>query len=268
MKKNILYPLCIALLMAFVWACSKDDNPDDNNNNNNNNNNDKPIAEVLTDIIPNTNITATEDLTIMEGETGDIILDMDYPDSFGSDIYDKILIDQHVSVSPALPDGASFNLTIKATNLGAKGVSGKSEVWLHDHYTGVRPQLNEQKDGKYKVQVSGLKPGVYTFTFTSMAAEQTGFDSENTRYDLASDVVIVTVEEAVVALFEIIEIQTDFGDMLMWLYDETPKHKSNFLKLVDEGFYNGTIFHRVIDDFMIQGGDPTGTGSGGPRLYH
>ncbi len=46
--------------------------------------------------------------------------------------------------------------------------------------------------------------------------------------------------------------------------DDAPKTVENFLKLARDGFYNGVIFHRVIPDFMIQGGDPTGTGSGGP----
>jgi cyclophilin family peptidyl-prolyl cis-trans isomerase len=46
--------------------------------------------------------------------------------------------------------------------------------------------------------------------------------------------------------------------------DDAPKTVTNFKKLADDGFYNGVIFHRVIPDFMVQGGDPTGTGSGGP----
>jgi len=67
-------------------------------------------------------------------------------------------------------------------------------------------------------------------------------------------------------------ISTELGDMKIKLYTETPKHTANFLKLAEEGFYDGTIFHRVIDGFMIQGGDPNSKnskpndrlGSGGP----
>jgi cyclophilin family peptidyl-prolyl cis-trans isomerase len=63
---------------------------------------------------------------------------------------------------------------------------------------------------------------------------------------------------------ELVRIETDFGNILIWLYDQTPLHKANFLKLTKDGFYDGLIFHRVIDHFMIQGGDPDGNGTGGP----
>lgn len=53
-----------------------------------------------------------------------------------------------------------------------------------------------------------------------------------------------------------VRIKTNEGDILVRLYDETPKHRDNFLKLAREGYYDGTLFHRVIKDFMIQGGDP------------
>lgn len=51
-------------------------------------------------------------------------------------------------------------------------------------------------------------------------------------------------------------IHTDLGDMKGFLYNETPKHRDNFVKLAKSGFYDGTLFHRVILGFMIQGGDP------------
>ncbi len=54
----------------------------------------------------------------------------------------------------------------------------------------------------------------------------------------------------------LVEIQTDFGNMLVELYNSTPKHRDNFLKLAEEGYYNDLLFHRVISGFMIQGGDP------------
>lgn len=53
-----------------------------------------------------------------------------------------------------------------------------------------------------------------------------------------------------------VEMKTTLGDILIMLYNDTPKHRDNFLKLVEEGFYDGVLFHRVIKDFMIQTGDP------------
>ncbi|MBN1322681.1 MAG: peptidylprolyl isomerase [Methanotrichaceae archaeon] len=59
-------------------------------------------------------------------------------------------------------------------------------------------------------------------------------------------------------------LQTNMGDITLELYPNMPITVGNFRKLAEKGFYDGTIFHRVIDEFMIQGGDPTGTGRGGP----
>jgi peptidyl-prolyl cis-trans isomerase B (cyclophilin B) len=60
-------------------------------------------------------------------------------------------------------------------------------------------------------------------------------------------------------------IHTNHGAIEIELFDEdAPKTVGNFTKLASEGFYDGVIFHRIIPDFMIQGGDPTGTGTGGP----
>lgn len=67
-------------------------------------------------------------------------------------------------------------------------------------------------------------------------------------------------------------ITTNYGDIKIALYNETPKHRDNFIKLVKEGYYDGALFHRVIENFMIQGGDPDSKnaapgvmlGNGGP----
>lgn len=83
-----------------------------------------------------------------------------------------------------------------------------------------------------------------------------------------------------------VRIQTDHGEGIIQLYNETPKHRDNFIKLVREGYYDSLLFHRVIEHFMIQGGDPESRhaepgqrlGSGGldyrvsaefqPHLFH
>jgi peptidylprolyl isomerase len=59
-------------------------------------------------------------------------------------------------------------------------------------------------------------------------------------------------------------LKTSMGDITIQLYDDMPITTGNFKGLVEKGFYNGVIFHRVIEGFMIQGGDPEGTGMGGP----
>src|SRR5437764_2231316 len=54
----------------------------------------------------------------------------------------------------------------------------------------------------------------------------------------------------------LVEIKTDYGTMVVKLYDSTPLHRDNFIKLVKQKFYDSLLFHRVIQGFMIQGGDP------------
>lgn len=70
---------------------------------------------------------------------------------------------------------------------------------------------------------------------------------------------------------EVITIRTDFGEMVVWLYPETPVHRHNFIHLADSGFYDSTEFHRNVTNFVIQGGDPLSKdddrlndGTGGP----
>ncbi|MFA5019799.1 MAG: peptidylprolyl isomerase [Candidatus Pacearchaeota archaeon] len=59
-----------------------------------------------------------------------------------------------------------------------------------------------------------------------------------------------------------VKLETNYGEIVIELYDEMPITTANFVSLVKKGTYNGVIFHRIIDGFMIQGGDPIGTGYG------
>jgi peptidylprolyl isomerase len=63
-----------------------------------------------------------------------------------------------------------------------------------------------------------------------------------------------------------VKLETNYGDIVINLYSDMPITTGNFIKLVEAGTYNGVIFHRVIEGFMIQGGDPTGTGYGDPKI--
>lgn len=87
--------------------------------------------------------------------------------------------------------------------------------------------------------------------------------------DLVMDDIVKTI--SVYSYYDIAEIKTSYGDIYVYLYQSTPKHKDNFIKLTNDGFYDSTTFHRVINDFMIQGGDPNSKddnpnndGNGGP----
>jgi len=108
------------------------------------------------------------------------------------------------------------------------------------------PQHTFKSSGKYVVSLKAMKGGK-----VSMINKQ------------------VTIKQPKVCL---VEIETTLGTMKAVLYDATPQHRDNFLKLAEEGFYDDLLFHRVINGFMIQGGDPESRnatsnkrlGSGGP----
>ena len=63
-----------------------------------------------------------------------------------------------------------------------------------------------------------------------------------------------------------VKLETNYGDILINLYSDMPITTENFVNLAKSGIYDGVIFHRIIDGFMIQGGDPTGTGYGDPKI--
>ena len=83
--------------------------------------------------------------------------------------------------------------------------------------------------------------------------------TQNRSFDLTESTSNTTIEAEVVTplpMSNMYEIVTPLGNMTIRLYDDTPAHRDNFKKLVENGFYDGTTFHRVMGNFIIQGGDP------------
>jgi cyclophilin family peptidyl-prolyl cis-trans isomerase len=140
-----------------------------------------------------------------------------------------------------------------------------------------------------------VAPADYTFTNTTKVADSYEWDfgdgttskevSPTHRYNRSGNytVTLKAMKGAKVAIRKemiqvaapercLVEIETEYGTMLAEMYNSTPKHRDNFTKLADEGYYNDLLFHRVINGFMIQGGDPQSKGakpgaqlgSGGP----
>ncbi len=101
-----------------------------------------------------------------------------------------------------------------------------------------------------------VKPNTATSTIKQNAVQGTGQTISNTIY--------INDPSSIKSMHQV-TLQTSKGTIVFETYDQdAPKTVENFISLANKGFYNGLIFHRVIEGFMIQGGDPTGTGMGGP----
>jgi cyclophilin family peptidyl-prolyl cis-trans isomerase len=133
---------------------------------------------------------------------------------------------------PPVPD---FTFTVDSMTVKLTGTSTNNPTsWNWDFGDG------ESGSGS-SVTHTYAKEGSYTVTL-----KVSNDDGSNT----------VSSQVNIGAELKLAEISTKFGNMVMWLYDETPNHKSNFLKLTEQGFYDSTTFHRIIENFVIQGGDP------------
>jgi len=93
-----------------------------------------------------------------------------------------------------------------------------------------------------------LFSGLFTISCASKVAQSNAIQTQNNKKE--------TTKQEIKEKQTMILISTNYGDMKAVLYNETPQHRDNFIKLVKEGYFNGTLFHRVIEGFMIQGGDP------------
>lgn len=78
-----------------------------------------------------------------------------------------------------------------------------------------------------------------------------------TKAENKNDIAVMEDIKPINADDPVVELKTTLGDIYVELFNDTPLHKENFLKLVEDGFYDGVLFHRVIDNFMIQTGDPS-----------
>lgn len=116
--------------------------------------------------------------------------------------------------------------------------------------------------------------GLTTFSNTSCAGSDDSKSTENAENTIdttaTSEVVIDDNTTSIESVTPIIgtpegttkvKMKTSLGDVTILLYDATPIHRDNFIKLVKDGFYEGLLFHRVIKDFMVQGGDPDSKGA-------
>lgn len=129
--------------------------------------------------------------------------------------------------------------------------SEKAEEYLWDFGDG---NTSTEANPEHKYYLSGK----YSITLQAKKGKKTSTMTKDITLDAPQDCTL--------------EMETTMGNMTIQLYDNTPKHRDNFIKLAEQGYYDGLLFHRVIDGFMIQGGDPnsknadesTRLGSGGP----
>jgi len=136
-------------------------------------------------------------------------------------------------------------------------------VRWHQHSSDIVPISGSKATGVEKVvEHLGLKP-VNVMVFGDGLNDLELFDYAGISVELHFPQVDIETAEGPIAT-----IKTNHGDLRIKLFPEhAPKTVANFVALSKDGYYDGVIFHRIIKDFMIQGGDPTGTGMGGESIY-
>lgn len=117
----------------------------------------------------------------------------------------------------------------------------KAESYKWDFGDG---KTSEEENPDYRYMMSGR----YTVSLTAKMKNKTSKTKKE---------IIVSAPDQC-----LIQIETSMGTMIARLYDETPEHRDNFIKLANEGYFNDLLFHRVIDGFMVQGGDPNSRNAG------
>lgn len=121
-----------------------------------------------------------------------------------------------------------------------ENTSEKSESYFWDFGDGT---TSEEVNPEHKYFLSGN----YTITLKAKKGNKEHMTTQNIAIDAPHDCTV--------------EMETTAGNVTIQLYDNTPKHRDNFIKLAETGYYDGLLFHRVINGFMIQGGDPDSKGA-------
>jgi len=124
---------------------------------------------------------------------------------------------------------------------------------------------------KHIIQLSSIVILISLFAFACNDSKEEN-DNKKSDSSIVEQVTETQNEHIELADANFVILETEFGNMKIKLYDKTPKHKENFLKLASQNYFNDLLFHRVIKDFMVQGGDPdsknapagTMLGNGGP----
>ncbi len=136
--------------------------------------------------------------------------------------------------------------------------------------TSTSPGISESDDGATSTVVTDPEEGESEEPTEEETEAEVETDSDAVPEDIFGyyetwPADSITDEEVELLRNIVVVFETSKGIIKLVVFpDQAPLNSANFVKLVQEGFYDGTVFHRVIEDFMSQGGDPTGTGSGGP----
>ncbi len=174
-------------------------------------------------------------------------------------------LDKYISSTEkqAVIVGQPLNIILKPTprtgNLKIMTTPIEVNIRINDKEMGKTPiTLKNQLIGDYTVELS-MHDYVTTYEKSTITEGQTAQINTIMQKKKNEEIIEMPVKP-IISSTELTKvlIHTDLGDITVALYNETPKHRDNFIKLAKSGFYNGSVFHRVIKDFMVQGGGAAG----------
>ncbi len=222
------------------------------------------LGDDLKKVSDNASIKLGGDTLIQDKEPIEIRAYFSYSKAISWNLADTLYLEEHLAFDVQDTTEVKLNITNgKQTIDSTITLFGPQDIALGAFLGQTNRPIKDQSFNSWKVTLEGLNDVKYDMVwYSAITNDSLFFKRDSTRTQKLSEmpVRIETFSPEV----ELIKMETNKGNMLIWLYDATPKHKANFMKLTKEGFYNGLIFHRVIKNFMIQGGDPDGNGRGGP----